>query len=129
MEGAFSAVAKHALKLVEDATTLVGLEVYRDALIQCLSKPYDRDALAYFLAFDNVICRDLRSLVGEEATATLWEARGRVFAEVKPISGPDYYLEGCAFAEDQVMLWGALLGGTARTSPEKLYDLFDMRLK
>lgn len=128
--GAFAAIERLHKVLAEDVEALVRSENYKERLVQCLLEPYDRRTLADFLVLDN-ICRDLRILIGEEDTATLWEARKQAFEEACraaiSLDGKDW--GAGATHTDSRRLRNVLLNVLSVRTPDDAYEQIEVGLK
>jgi hypothetical protein len=118
--------------LVEDATALVRSEVYKRALVDCLSNPYDEDRLARFLALDNIICKDICLLVGVKDTAVLWEAREQAFGEAWDAVVADTLpglLRASTDLNDRRRLRHVLFNALSVRIPEDVFEQIEIGLK
>jgi hypothetical protein len=130
--GAFSALMRVLEALIEDAVALVKSEVYKRALTDCLLNPYDEDRLARFLALDNIICKDIRLLVGVEDTAALWEAREQAFGEAWDAVVVDTLpglLNASADLDDRRRLRHVLFNALSVRTPEDVFEQIEIGLK
>jgi len=132
-EGTLEVLIRELRVLAQDVKVLVESDIYKERLRECLIYHYDQHVLAAFLNLDNIF-RDLCTVIGEEGTATLWDARNRVFEEVWRIvegisssGGRDWIAESAH--DDRVRLRDVLLNVLSKRTPDDVYEHIEIGLK